>query len=253
MADVCGALGFSHLHGVVHRDVKPANIMITPSDVVKVMDFGIARAMAETGPGLTGADVVIGTAQYLAPEQGLGQDVDARADVYAAGCVLFELLTGEPPFTGDSPVAIVYQHVREDPPLPSDLAPGHLLRRRRGRPARDGQEPGEPLHHGHRDARGPGTGPRRGAAARARGPLRRRGDRAPRPRRRAADRTPGRAARHRREPARPRCHPQPAHRRARGDPVRSPWCDAADHGRGGPRPGRPARRRGVVVARLRAG
>ncbi|PVZ04284.1 Stk1 family PASTA domain-containing Ser/Thr kinase [Actinomycetospora cinnamomea] len=122
MADVCGALGFSHEHGVVHRDVKPANIMITPGDVVKVMDFGIARALTETGPGLTG-DMVIGTAQYLSPEQGLGQEVDARADVYAAGCVLFELLTGEPPFTGDSPVAIVYQHVREDPPLLAALAP----------------------------------------------------------------------------------------------------------------------------------
>ncbi len=122
MADVCGALGFSHEHGVVHRDVKPANIMITPGDVVKVMDFGIARALTETGPGLTG-DMVIGTAQYLSPEQGLGQEVDARADVYAAGCVLFELLTGEPPFSGDSPVAIVYQHVREDPPLIAALAP----------------------------------------------------------------------------------------------------------------------------------
>ena len=122
MADVCAALGYSHEHGVVHRDVKPANIMITPGDVVKVMDFGIARALTETGPALTG-DMVIGTAQYLAPEQGLGQEVDARADVYAAGCVLFELLTGEPPFTGDSPVAIVYQHVREDPPLLETLAP----------------------------------------------------------------------------------------------------------------------------------
>ncbi|GAA4864009.1 Stk1 family PASTA domain-containing Ser/Thr kinase [Actinomycetospora straminea] len=121
-ADVCAALGFSHEHGVVHRDVKPANIMITPGDVVKVMDFGIARALTETGPALTG-DMVIGTAQYLSPEQGLGQEVDARADVYAAGCVLFELLTGEPPFTGDSPVAIVYQHVREDPPLVATLAP----------------------------------------------------------------------------------------------------------------------------------
>ena len=122
MADVCAALGYSHEHGVVHRDVKPANIMITPGDVVKVMDFGIARALTETGPGLTG-DMVIGTAQYLSPEQGLGQEVDARADVYAAGCVLFELLTGEPPFSADSPVAIVYQHVREDPPLVATLAP----------------------------------------------------------------------------------------------------------------------------------
>jgi eukaryotic-like serine/threonine-protein kinase len=118
MADVCAALDFSHRNGIIHRDVKPANVMITRSGAVKVMDFGIARALAD-GQNFTQTAAVIGTAQYLSPEQARGEAVDARSDVYAAGCVLFELLTGEPPFTGDSPVAVAYQHVREDPRPPS--------------------------------------------------------------------------------------------------------------------------------------
>ncbi|SDN26525.1 Stk1 family PASTA domain-containing Ser/Thr kinase [Allokutzneria albata] len=123
MADVCAALDFSHRHGIVHRDVKPANVMITRGGAVKVMDFGIARAVADGQAAVTQTAAVIGTAQYLSPEQARGEAVDARSDVYAAGCVLFELLTGEPPFTGDSPVAVAYQHVREEPKPPSSLNP----------------------------------------------------------------------------------------------------------------------------------
>jgi eukaryotic-like serine/threonine-protein kinase len=123
LADVCAALDFSHRHGIIHRDVKPANVMITPAGAVKVMDFGIARALSDAQPAVTQTAAVIGTAQYLSPEQARGESVDARSDVYATGCVLFELLTGRPPFTGDSPVAIAYQHVREDPPTPSSVNP----------------------------------------------------------------------------------------------------------------------------------
>ncbi|MBO0839393.1 MAG: Stk1 family PASTA domain-containing Ser/Thr kinase [Sciscionella sp.] len=123
MADVCAALDFSHRNGIVHRDVKPANVMITKTGAVKVMDFGIARALADGQAAVTQTAAVIGTAQYLSPEQARGESVDARSDVYSAGCVLFELLTGEPPFTGDSPVAVAYQHVREDPKPPSSVNP----------------------------------------------------------------------------------------------------------------------------------
>ncbi|HET9254316.1 MAG TPA: Stk1 family PASTA domain-containing Ser/Thr kinase [Pseudonocardiaceae bacterium] len=122
MADVCAALDFSHRNGIIHRDVKPANIMINNAGAVKVMDFGIARALAD-GQGVTQTAAVVGTAQYLSPEQARGEQVDARSDVYAAGCVLYELITGEPPFTGDSPVAVAYQHVREDPTPPSHQNP----------------------------------------------------------------------------------------------------------------------------------
>ncbi|AQA03023.1 serine/threonine protein kinase [Mycobacterium sp. MS1601] len=118
IADACQALNFSHQHGIIHRDVKPANIMISKSGAVKVMDFGIARALADSH-SVTQTAAVIGTAQYLSPEQAKGESVDARSDVYALGCVLYEVLTGEPPFAGDSPVAVAYQHVREDPVPPS--------------------------------------------------------------------------------------------------------------------------------------
>ncbi|WP_406268497.1 Stk1 family PASTA domain-containing Ser/Thr kinase [Nocardia sp. NBC_00881] len=121
VADVCAALDFSHKAGIVHRDMKPANIMINRAGAVKVMDFGIARAIADSSNPMTQTAAVIGTAQYLSPEQARGETVDARSDVYSVGCVLFEILTGEPPFTGDSPVAVAYQHVREDPRLPSHV------------------------------------------------------------------------------------------------------------------------------------
>src|SRR5919199_3464011 len=122
MADVCNALDFSHRHQIIHRDVKPANIMINRAGAVKVMDFGIARALGE-GQNVTQTAAVIGTAQYLSPEQARGEAVDARSDVYAAGCVLYDLLVGHPPFVGDSPVSVAYQHVREDPRPPSDSNP----------------------------------------------------------------------------------------------------------------------------------
>ena len=119
IADACQALNFSHQHGIIHRDVKPANIMISTTNAVKVMDFGIARALSDSGNSVTQTAAVIGTAQYLSPEQARGDTVDARSDVYSLGCVLYEMLTGEPPFVGDSPVAVAYQHVREDPVPPS--------------------------------------------------------------------------------------------------------------------------------------
>ncbi|MET0699603.1 MAG: Stk1 family PASTA domain-containing Ser/Thr kinase [Mycobacterium sp.] len=120
MAVVCEALQFSHTHGIIHRDVKPANIMIRQDGAVKVMDFGIARVLADTRKGLTQTAAVIGTPQYLSPEQASGEKgVDARSDIYSTGCVLYELLCGQPPFDGDSPVAVAYQHVREDVTPPS--------------------------------------------------------------------------------------------------------------------------------------
>src|SRR5215207_8872796 len=122
-ADVCGALDFSHRNGIVHRDVKPGNVMITPQGSVKVMDFGIARAVSDSAATMTSTAAVIGTAQYLSPEQARGESVDARSDVYSLGCMLYEFVTGAPPFTGDSPVAVAYQHVREDPKLPSSINP----------------------------------------------------------------------------------------------------------------------------------
>jgi serine/threonine-protein kinase len=121
IADICAALEFSHRHGIIHRDIKPGNVMITQNGQVKVMDFGIARALASGATTMTQTSAVIGTAQYLSPEQARGEAVDARSDVYAAGCVLFELLVGHPPFVGDSPVSVAYQHVREDPRPPSDI------------------------------------------------------------------------------------------------------------------------------------
>lgn len=118
-AGVLTALEYSHRQGIVHRDIKPANVMITPAGVVKVMDFGIARAMADTSATMTATSAVIGTAQYLSPEQARGETVDARTDLYSTGCLLYELLTGRPPFVGDSPVSVAYQHVREVPQPPS--------------------------------------------------------------------------------------------------------------------------------------
>ncbi|MEV5509222.1 Stk1 family PASTA domain-containing Ser/Thr kinase [Streptomyces orinoci] len=120
---VLQALEYSHRAGIVHRDIKPANVMLTRTGQVKVMDFGIARAMGDAGMTMTQTAAVIGTAQYLSPEQAKGEQVDARSDLYSTGCLLYELLTVRPPFVGDSPVAVAYQHVREEPNPPSVFDP----------------------------------------------------------------------------------------------------------------------------------
>ena len=120
---VLEALSYSHKAGIVHRDIKPANVMLTTNGGVKVMDFGIARAVADTSATMTQTAAVIGTAQYLSPEQARGETVDARSDLYSTGCLLYELLAGRPPFVGDSPVSVAYQHVREAPVPPSQLDP----------------------------------------------------------------------------------------------------------------------------------
>ncbi|WP_371578829.1 Stk1 family PASTA domain-containing Ser/Thr kinase [Streptomyces sp. NBC_01314] len=116
-------LEYAHRNQIVHRDIKPANVMLTRNGQVKVMDFGIARAMGDSGMTMTQTSAVIGTAQYLSPEQAKGEQVDARSDLYSTGCLLYELLTVRPPFIGDSPVAVAYQHVREEPQPPSVFDP----------------------------------------------------------------------------------------------------------------------------------
>ena len=122
-AGVLAPLDYSHRNGIVHRDIKPGNVMLTPEGDIKVMDFGIARALEDTG-SMTNTQSVVGTAQYLSPEQARGEVVDARSDLYSTGCLLYELLTGRPPFTGDSQLAVAYQHVGEEPKPPSELVPG---------------------------------------------------------------------------------------------------------------------------------
>jgi len=116
-AGVLRALGHSHEHGIVHRDIKPANVMLTWAGDVKVMDFGIARDARDVG--MTQTSVVIGTAQYLSPEQAMGREIDARSDLYSTGCLLYELLTFRTPFTGETPMAVMYQHIQEPPRPPS--------------------------------------------------------------------------------------------------------------------------------------
>jgi serine/threonine-protein kinase len=120
---ILAALEYSHHSGIVHRDIKPANIMITDHGDVKVMDFGIARALADLGATLTSTWNVVGTAQYLSPEQALGEVADLRSDIYSTGCLLYEVLTGKPPFSGETPVSIAYQHVSGVLIAPSKIVP----------------------------------------------------------------------------------------------------------------------------------
>src|SRR5690625_2863307 len=120
---ILAAVSYSHENNIVHRDIKPGNVMVDESGAVKVMDFGIARALSDSSATMTQTQAVVGTAQYLSPEQARGETVDFRSDLYSVGCVLFELLTGRPPFVGDSPVAVAYQHVREEPPSATTLVP----------------------------------------------------------------------------------------------------------------------------------
>ncbi|GAA3276372.1 protein kinase domain-containing protein [Streptomyces lavendulae] len=120
-ADVLAALETSHEMGLVHRDIKPGNVMMTKRGVVKVMDFGIARAMQSGVTSMTQTGMVVGTPQYLSPEQALGRGVDARSDLYSVGIMLFQLLTGRIPFEADSPLAIAYAHVQEEPVAPSSI------------------------------------------------------------------------------------------------------------------------------------
>ncbi len=117
-AAVLSALEYAHDRALVHRDIKPANVMVTPQGAVKVMDFGIARALADTAATMTQTQAVMGTARYLSPEQAQGLDVDGRSDLYSVGCLLYELLAGRTPFQGD-PVSLVYQHLGEAPKAPS--------------------------------------------------------------------------------------------------------------------------------------
>ncbi|MFJ6211906.1 protein kinase [Streptomyces sp. NPDC092296] len=119
IAGVLEALAYSHRHGIVHRDIKPANVIITTTGAVKVMDFGIARALTGAASTMTQTGMVMGTPQYLSPEQALGKPVDHRSDLYATGCMLYELLTLRPPFTGETPLSVVYQHVQDNPVPPS--------------------------------------------------------------------------------------------------------------------------------------
>ncbi len=174
--DVCRALEAAHARGVIHRDIKPGNIMLDPRGDVKVTDFGIAR-VTTTADTVAQTAAILGTASYLSPEQAQGQPVDGRSDIYSLGCVLYEMLTGRPPFLGDSPVAVASKQVLEQPVPPSRLNPDVTARPRRRDPAGAREEPREPLPVRRGDARRPRADQARApgardAAARRRAPPR---------------------------------------------------------------------------------
>ena len=150
IAGILTALEYSHEAGVVHRDIKPGNVMVTRSGQVKVMDFGIARAISDSSATVAQTTAILGTAQYFSPEQAKGETVDPRSDLYSTGIVLFEMLTGRAPFRGDSPIAVAYQHVSEPRRRRRHAEPqGHRGHgRRRAARAREGQEPPLPVGGG---------------------------------------------------------------------------------------------------------
>ncbi|MGD9990336.1 protein kinase domain-containing protein [Pseudonocardia sp.] len=165
------ALEFSHHAGVVHRDIKPANVLVTRGGGIKVVDFGIACVRGDNGATAPRTRALVGTAHYLSPEQVCAEITDARSDLYSAGCLLYELLTGRPPFPGDDPIAIAYQHLHQAPPTSRHLLRRDHPRARRRAPHRSGQGPGRPVPERPIVHRGPpvrGEGPRpRGRPGRA--------------------------------------------------------------------------------------
>ena len=196
-ADVAVALAYAHRHGVIHRDVKPGNVLITEDGMVKVTDFGIARAI-NTEESLTQTGAVMGTATYFSPEQAEGMGVDARSDIYSLGVVLFEMVTGRPPFMGDTPVAVASKHVRENPPTPREINPVGPPRPRSHHLEVPGQVARVPLRHRRRSAGRPPAlprGPRRGGGGPAAHDAAHDGHHPGRPLRRhpdaASDRRPG--------------------------------------------------------------
>ncbi len=240
--NVAAALGVAHAAGIVHRDVKPANVMLTPDGRTKLMDLGIARGIE--GESITRASSILGTAGYISPEQARGDPVDHRSDVYSLGCVMYEMLTGRPPFSAGDPVAVAYQHVHEAPALPRSAGAVRPTVPRGGDPARDGEGPGcavpercrhvlglgrpdGPHRPGHRDhALGPGRGD---DAASCRGANRDRspaGRQAPAPASRGPDPARYRGAGAARRPWRTRSSPgrnrRPSVRRDRRAPRSSP-------------------------------
>ena len=162
------ALEYSHRAGVVHRDIKPGNVMVTSSGQVKVMDFGIARAISDSSATIAQTTAILGTAQYFSPEQASGEAVDARTDLYSTGVVLYELLTGRPPFRGETAVATAYQHVSEAPIPPNAINPAVSPALERGRDALPRQGPRRALPDGGRLPRRPRDRPlRQGARPRS--------------------------------------------------------------------------------------